>query len=182
MKKGNQQKTLQQTVLACVLTALTAVLTLFIKIPSNNGYIHLGDAIIYLSACLLPTPLAIVCGALGGMLADTFGGFIIYIVPTGIIKSLLPLAFTCKSNKILCKRNIFALIPCSLITIVGYYIAEVILLSVSSGEFLSFIISSSPWISAVHSIPGSIIQAVGSAVAYIFLAAALDKIKIKDKI
>ena len=182
MKKGNQQKTLQKTVLACVLTALTTVLTLFIKVPSHNGYIHLGDAIIYLSSCLLPTPLAMVCGALGGMLADTFGGFIIYIVPTGIIKSLLPLAFTCKSNKILCKRNIFALIPCSLITVVGYYIAEVILLSVSSGEFLSFIISSSPWISSVYSIPGNVIQSVGSIVAYVFLAAALDKIKIKDKI
>lgn len=182
MKRVKQQKFLQQMVLACIFTALTTVLTFFIKIPSHNGYIHLGDTIIYLAACLLPAPLAMVCGALGGMLADTFGGFIIYILPTAIIKSLLPLAFTYKSEKLICKRNLLALLPASLITVIGYYTAEVILLSVASGDLLGYIITSSPWIAAVYCIPGNVIQAVGSAVAFIFLATALDKIKIKDKI
>ena len=182
MQRDNQRKFLQQMILACVFTALTTVLTFFIKIPSHNGYIHLGDTIIYIAACLLPTPLAMVCGALGGLLADTFGGFIIYIIPTAIIKALLPFAFTCKSEKIICKRNLLALIPASLITIIGYYIAEVIIICFSSGDLLSYITTSYPWITAVYCLPGNAIQALGSAIAFIFIAPALDKIKIKDKI
>ena len=182
MERNGQKKILQQTVLACVFTAAVTVLTFFVKIPSHNGYIHLGDAIIYLAACILPLPLAMICGALGGMLADTFGGYIIYIVPTLIIKALLPLAFSAKKDKLLCKRNLFALIPASLITIIGYYIAEVFLISLSSGQFFSYILTSAPWVVAVYALPGNIIQAIGSAVAFIFLATALDKIKIKDRI
>ncbi len=182
MKMRSNRKFLQQMILACIFTALTTVLTFFIKIPSHNGYIHLGDTIIYIAACLLPTPLAMICGALGGLLADTFGGFIIYIVPTAIIKSFIPLAFTFKSEKLICKRNILALIPASLITIIGYYIAEVLVICFSSGDLLSYITTSYPWIAAAYSVPGSIFQAVGSAIAFIFLATALDKIKIKDKI
>lgn len=182
MNRNRQKKHLQQLTLACVFTAAVAVMTFFVKIPAHNGYIHLGDSIIYLSACLLPTPLAILCGALGGMLSDAFGGYIIYIVPTMIIKAILPLAFTRKNDRLLCKRNIVALIPASLVTIVGYYTAEVCLLSISSGNFFSYIITSTPWITAVYSIPGNLIQAIGSAVSFIFIAMALDKIKIKDRI
>ena len=182
MKKRSKEKFLQKMVIACVFTALTTVLTFSVKIPSHNGYIHLGDTIIYIAACLLPTPLAMVCSSLGGLLADTLGGYIIYVLPTAIIKSLLPLAFTNKSTKLLCKRNIFALIPASLITVIGYYIAEVIIISISSGKLSSYILTSYPWIAAAYSVPGSIIQAVGSAITFFFLAPALDKIKIKDKI
>lgn len=182
MDRNRQKEFLRQMTLACVFTAAVAVMTFFIKIPSHNGYIHLGDTVIYLSACLLPAPLAMLCGALGGMFADALGGYIIYIVPTMIIKAILPLAFTRKKDRLLCKRNIIALIPASLVTIVGYYIAEVCLLSISSGNFFSYIVTASPWVTAVYAIPGNIIQALGSAVAFIFIAIALDKIKIKDRI
>lgn len=182
MKERNNNSASKRIALTCVLTAAVTVLTFFIKIPSHNGYIHLGDSVIYLAACILPLPLAMICGALGGMLADAFGGYIIYIVPTMIIKALLPLAFTAKKDKLLCERNLFALIPASLITIIGYYIAEVFLISLSSGQFFSYILSSAPWVVAVYALPGNIIQAIGSTVAFIFLATALDKIKIKDRI
>ena len=36
----------------------------------NGGYIHLGDALIYLAAVLLPAPYAMAAGAIGGGLAD----------------------------------------------------------------------------------------------------------------
>ena len=182
MNRNGQKKYLQQMTLACVFTAAVAVMTFFIKIPSHNGYIHLGDSVIYLSACLLPTPLAMLCGALGGMFADALGGYIIYIIPTMIIKALLPLAFSRKKDKLLCKRNLVVLVPASLITIIGYYIAEACLLSISSGNFFSYIITATPWVTAFYAIPGNIIQALGSAVAFIFIAIALDKIKIKDRI
>ena len=182
MKNSRQNKTIYTIILASIFAAIITVLTFSVKIPSHNGYIHVGDAAIYLAACLLPTPYALASAAIGGMLADSLGGYIVYIIPTMIIKALLPLAFSRKKDKLLCKRNLVALIPASLITIIGYYIAEACLLSISSGNFFSYIITATPWVTAFYAIPGNIIQALGSAVAFIFIAIALDKIKIKDRI
>ena len=74
-----------------MLTALTAVLTLFPRIPLGNGYAHMGDCIIYLTGAFLgPLPAAI-CGGIGQCLADIIGGYPIYAVPTLLIKGLLGL-------------------------------------------------------------------------------------------
>ena len=120
------------------------------------------------------------------MLADGLGGFIIYIIPTAIIKAMISSVFSSKDAKILTVRNVIALIPATVITISGYYIAEAILVSISVSDsfshFYQYLFTAAPWISALYSIPGNIIQAVASAVMFILLAIALDKIKIKDKI
>ena len=57
---------------AAVMAALTAALTLWLHIPAglNGGYIHFGDAVIYLAAALLPKPYAMAAGAAGGVIAD----------------------------------------------------------------------------------------------------------------
>ena len=176
---------LRKIVLASVLAAGVTVLTFFIKIPSHNGYIHLGDALIYLTAALLPAPIAMVCAGLGGMLADALGGYTLYIIPTLIIKALLVIPFSSKGSKIMTKRNIIALPIASLITTLGYYVAEVVLVSLSSAGadgFMSYLLSPAPWTAVLYSVPGSIMQAVGSAVVFVPLAIALDKISIKSKI
>ncbi len=172
--------------LASVLAAGVTVLTFFVKIPSHNGYIHLGDALIFIAATLLPTPLAMVCAGLGGMLADALGGYTLYIVPTLIIKMLLVLPFSSKSDKVATKRNLLALPVASIVTAVGYYIAEAVIVSATSagsfGHFVNYLFSPAPWTAVVYTFPGNIMQAVGSAVVFVPLAIALDKINIKGKI
>ena len=184
-RKRHNQK-LYTIVMASVFTAVITVMTFYIKVPSHNGYIHLGDSMIYLAACLLPLPYAVVCASLGGMLADALGGYVIYIIPTFIIKGLLASVFRSKSDKILTKRNIIAVTIASLITIIGYYIAEVVIVCISSvtdvTAFFEKFFTLVPWTAALYCIPGNITQAVGSAVVFILLAIALDKIRIKDKI
>lgn len=186
MKNKRPNSYIKTIILASVFTAIITVMTFFIKIPAHNGYIHIGDAVIYIASCLLPTPFALVSAALGGMLADGLGGFIIYIIPTAIIKAMISSVFSSKGTKILTVRNMIALIPATAITILGYYVAEVILVSISVSDsfshFYQYLFTAAPWISALYSIPGNIIQAVASAVMFILLAIALDKIKIKDKI
>ena len=186
MKNSSQKKTIYTIVLASIFAAIITVLTFSVKIPSHNGYIHVGDAAIYLAACLLPTPYALASAAIGGMLADSLGGFIIYIIPTVIIKAVISVFFSSKGTKLLTKKNIIALLPASLVTIIGYYIAEVVLVAISlSNGFSGFVetfFSSVPWVSAVYCIPANITQAVASAIVFVLLAIALDKIKIKDKI
>ncbi len=186
MQRNNQKKTLYTIILTSIFTAIITVLTFAIKIPSHNGYVHIGDSVIYIASCILPAPFALFSAAIGGMLADTLGGFIIYMIPTFIIKALLSVFFNNKGDKILTKRNIIALIPATLVTVFGYFVAEAMLVSLSStgsvSQFFSYLFSSAPWITVLYCIPGNVSQAVASAIVFILLGIALDKIKIKDKI
>ena len=92
MKKESKFK-LNQVVLAALFAALTTVLTYYVKIPSVNGYMHIGDSMIYLCASILPTPLAALSAGIGAALSDAVGGYTMYIIPTFIIKALLISAF-----------------------------------------------------------------------------------------
>ena len=106
-----------------------------------------------------------------------------YIIPTFIIKALLVLCFTYTAKKILCKRNIIAVFIAAFITIAGYYIAEVIILALSAPVgFTEYLFSVPSWVSALNTIPGNAIQAGSSGILFIVLSAALDKVKIKDRI
>ena len=186
MEKNNQKTLLRQIILAALFAAMTFALTYCIKIPSHNGYIHLGDAMIYIAACLLPTPLAMLSAGIGGMLSDAIGGYTMYIIPTLIIKALLVPAFTSKKDKMLNVRNAIAVVVGSAVTIVGYYVAEVVIVALSStasfSQFTAYFFSAAPWAAATYCLVGNLIQAAGSAVVFFALAAALDKIKIKSKL
>ena len=70
MKKKASDRTLH-IVIAAMFAAMTAVLTAFVQIKTpTGGYVHLGDAMIYLTASFLPMPYAVLAAALGGGLAD----------------------------------------------------------------------------------------------------------------
>ena len=181
MKKESKFK-LNQVVLAALFAALTTVLTYYVKIPSVNGYMHIGDSMIYLCASILPTPLAALSAGIGAALSDAVGGYTMYIIPTFIIKALLVLCFTYTAKTLLCKRNIIAVFVAAAITMVGYYIAEVIILALSAPDFTEYLFSFQSWAGALNTLPGNAIQAGSSGILYIVLSAALDKVKIKDRI
>ena len=72
--------------------AVTTAYLLHIPIPTG-GYIHLGDALIYLAACLLPAPYAVGAAMVGAGLADLLTAPL-WVVPTLLIKALVALLFT----------------------------------------------------------------------------------------
>lgn len=144
------------------------VITAYLHIPTYNGYVHCGDGLIFLAACVLPMPYSIIVGALGAMLADLLTGFAIWAPGSMIIKGLLALLFTCKSNKILTKRNLVMLLPAALISTAGYYLYEALI----TGSFIA----------SLSGIPGSIIQAVASSILFVVAGLAMDKYNIKKKL
>ena len=150
--------------LAALITLFTAYI-LHIPMGFNGGYIHLGDALIYLAAVLLPAPYAMAAGAIGGGLADLLTAPM-WAPATVIIKILVVLPFTSRNSKILSKRNLLAPVIAMLISITGYYLAEVILY----GKEAAFIIS----------VTTNLIQGVGSAAVFYILGAALDKAGVKN--
>ena len=152
--------------LAALITLFTAYI-FHIPMGLNGGYIHLGDALIYLAAVLLPAPYAMAAGAIGGGLADLLTAPM-WAPATVIIKILVVLPFTSRHSKIFTKRNIVAPLIAMLITITGYYLAEVILY----GKEAAFLIS----------VTTNSIQGVGSAAVFYILGAALDKAGVKTLI
>lgn len=152
-------------VMAAMITLMTAYI-FHIPVGVNGGYIHLGDALIYLAACILPMPYACAAGMIGGGLADLMTAPL-WAPATIIIKALICIPFSAKGNKIITKRNILAIILSGCITIVGYYIAEGILY----GYTAAFLVT----------ISGNVIQAAGSGVVFFILGTALDKLGFKAK-
>ncbi len=168
------KKSLLKITYTAIFTAIIVLAISVIKFSTGlgEGYIHLGDSIIYLTACVLPFPYCLVASALGGALADILSGFAIWSIPTMIIKMLnaLPFAIVCKKyriNRILSKQTVLITILSGCITILGYFVAECILYSVAS---------------ATLSLLGNTIQAVASGIIFIIMAAALDKTNFKRRI
>jgi uncharacterized repeat protein (TIGR04002 family) len=162
-------KNLRKMVTTAVFAAMIFVLTYFIKVPVASGYVHFGDALIYICAGVLGGPWAILAGAIGEGLADLIGGYAIYAPATIVVKALIavPFILTCaKKEKFLTPITALMTVPAGLITVGGYYIADLIIDK-------SY---------AIVDIPGNIIQAVGSAVLFIVIAAAFDAAKLKSKI
>ncbi len=165
MERKKSQEHLKNVLMTALFAAMIYVVTSFVKIPTYQGYIHIGDGIMYLAAALLPAPYSIAAAAIGGGLADYLSGFAVWVLPTVLIKSAEAAMFTSKENKIVNRHNIIAVILSSVVCVAGYYLAEGILY----GNFVS----------ALASIPTNLIQAVGSAVLFIFVGMSLDKTDIR---
>lgn len=164
-------KNVRNICITALLTALTALCTAYISVPmpSSAGYVHFGDAIIMISACLLDFPYALFVGALGGAVADLITGFAVYAPYTIVIKLLLAFCYSSKKEKIVNTRNIIGFAPSIVITVGGYYLAEVMI----SGNWISPIAAT---------VPGNLIQSIGSIVVFIVLGIAMDKLNFKKNI
>ena len=161
MERKKSQEHLKNVLMTALFAAMIYVVTSFVKIPTYQGYIHVGDGIMYLAAALLPLPYSIAAAAIGGGLADYLSGFAVWVVPTVLIKSAEAALFTSRESKILSRHNMIAVILSSVICMAGYYLAEGLIY----GNFIA----------ALASIPTNLIQAVGSAALFAFMGMSLDK-------
>lgn len=153
--------------LTATLAALTTIFTAYIfhiPVGVNGGYVHFGDSIIYLAAAMLPTPYAMLVGALGGGMADLLTAPM-WVVPTVIIKMLIVLPFSSSKTTLRTKRNMIAPIISFFISATGYYIAEMILFGTKTA--------------LLSALSGSLVQSGGSALFFYFLATAFDSVGIK---
>ncbi|MCI9603401.1 MAG: TIGR04002 family protein [Ruminococcus sp.] len=161
---GATSKLVTAGLFAAMITIMTAYI-FHVPYGANGGYIHFGDALIYLGAVFLPRPYALAAAAVGGGMADILT-VPVWAPATVIIKMLIVLPFTCKEGRILCPRNIAAPFLAAVVSAAGYYLAEGILF----GSFAA----------PLASLAGSAVQSGGSAVIFLALAAALDKMHMKN--
>lgn len=175
--KVNNSKTRARLLsMTAMFAALVTVTTAFIKIPSPFGYSHAGDSMIYLGASILPGPYGIIAASIGGFLADIISGYAQFSVATAIIKALnaVPFVVCCyfmkshnKADKIISLPNLLMLIPTTIITVFGYFVANYLLYGLGAA-----ITELSLWW----------LQPTVGAVIFIALGTGLDAIKFKQKI
>lgn len=157
-------------VYAAVFAAMIFALTRFIQIPvpGGAGYLHFGDAMIYIVASTLGGPWALLASALGAAIAD-LSSVAVYAPISAIVKVLIALPFVFvnkKSEKILTPLTICLTIPSGVITVLGYYLGDLIVNKAY----------------AIADIPMNIVQAVGSAIIFAVISAAFDAAKLKKKL
>lgn len=165
---NKRQQTLKLTmtgVFAAMITIMTAYIC-HVPYGANGGYIHFGDALIYVAAVFLPRPYAMAAAAIGGGMADLLTAPL-WAPATIMIKMIITLPFTSKEGRILCPRNIIAPFLAALLSATGYYLAQGILF----GSFVS----------VLASFAGSAVQSGGSAIIFLALAVALDKAHMKSR-
>ena len=80
-------KLLTASAMFAAMITLTTAYLFHIPVGVNGGYIHFGDAFIYLAAGLLPMPYACAAAAIGGGLADFVSGVPLVTLWGGVVQS-----------------------------------------------------------------------------------------------
>ncbi len=164
---------MKTTVRKITFTALFAAMIFgftMLHIPIGaGGYIHVGDAIIYMTGLLLGGGWAMLAAVIGAAFADIASGFAAYAIPSAIIKLLIVIPYVAiynKKKRLLTPLSAAFTLLSGCITVLGYYIADLFLFRDG----------------AIADIPANAIQAVGSAVVFVVLAYAFDKAGINKRL
>ena len=118
------------SLLVCMITVTTMLFK--IPIPFANGYVHLGDAMVFLSVLVLGIKHGAVASAVGSAMGDILGGFAIWAPWTFIIKGgmalvlgLFILVFVKNNSHFKMSFTLAAgMTLAGLFMVFGYYVAE----------------------------------------------------------
>lgn len=140
-------------VLAALMTCLVCVATMFIRIPIpfTQGYVHLGDSMVFLSVMVLGGRIGAGAAGVGSMLADLLSGYAAWAPWTLAIKFIMALimgiSVASAKKKGLYKKDgknlpilLIAMIIAGFVMCFGYYISAVIMY----GSFYTPLLSV-PW-------------------------------------
>jgi len=114
--------------MAGVMAALVFVMTYVPKVPvpMTGGYVHLGDGAIFLATLLLG-PLGIPAAAIGSGLSDLLGGYMVYLLPTMLIKALVALVAWKVWQEGSWLRAVIAFVMAEVLMAAGYFAFESIM-------------------------------------------------------
>lgn len=163
----------QKIVMAAMMMCLVMIATVFIRvpIPGTQGYVHLGDSMVFLSVLILGWKYGAVASAFGGLLADVLGGAAAWAPWTFVIKGVMAVILGLIAMKLSERSSISrgrfifgeaaGMVTAGIFMVAGYYLAE----GVMYGN----------WLAPVIGILWNIGQFVVGMVIAIVLATALCK-------
>ena len=156
----------KKIVLNGLMIALVCIATMTIQIPmpGTNGYVNIGDSVIFISSILFGPILGMIAGGIGSALADILSGYAHWAIFTLIIKGLEGYVVgVVIRNHYTTIKSLFATALGTITMVTGYFLAGIILKG-------SIIISAA-------SIPGNLIQGIVCMAIAILLSHSLVKVK-----
>ena len=163
----------QNIVLTSLMMGLIIVCTMFIRIPIplTTGFVHIGDAMIFLSVLLLGWIYSTIAAAFGSTLGDLLSGFAMWAPWTFAIKggmaliaAVIILSFSRNNRKPSFANYLIAMIPAGIFMVAGYFVAE----GIMYGNWIA------PWIG----VPWNIGQFVVGIILALIIQKALGKTNI----
>lgn len=117
-------------VLSAVMAALVTVSTYMVQIPvpATGGYINIGDAMVFTSALLFGPVVGGFAGGVGSALADLWGGYLMFVPITLVVKGLEGTVAGLIRNGKSTIRDVLAVLVGGTIMVMGYFVAEAFLL------------------------------------------------------
>ena len=153
------------TAVSLVKTALmmaAIVVATMLAFPVFNGYIHLGDSMIFLSVLLLGWKRGAVASGVGSAMADILTGYAVWAPWTLVIKALMAIVMGIVLGESRYKlRRILAMIAGVVVMLIGYFIAGGLIY----GDFPT----------ALLSVPWNVLQGIMGIIVANLLALALAK-------
>lgn len=158
----------QNMVKYAMLIALTTVMTMVIQIPTpgTNGYLNLGDMVVFMGALILGRKGGLIVGGIGSSMADILLSYTHYAPITLVVKGLEGyIAGRIFETRIGQKYPIIATMVGGVWMAFGYYFTEIFMYGAKA---------------ALVSVPGNLLQGALGAISAVALFAALKKTKLVD--
>ena len=116
----NRNERTSKLVLSAMMACLVMVATFAIRIPSpfTQGYVHLGDAMVFMSVMVLGRGKGAVAAGIGSALADVLGGYAAYAPWTLIIKAAMGYVMGLIPNKYI------GMVAGGLVMVAGYAVVD----------------------------------------------------------
>ncbi len=139
-----------------------ATMTIQIPIPGTQGYVNVGDSVIFISSILFGPFTGMIAGGVGSALADILSGYSHWALFTLIIKGLEGYIV---GVTILKRHTIINMVSStllgSIVMVIGYFLAGILL---NGGVLVS-----------AGSIPANIVQGITSIVIAVPITCSLRK-------
>lgn len=171
--KSMNEKT-GRLVMTGIMTSLVMVATMMIRIhvPFTQGYVHLGDAVIFLAVLVVGKKYGVFAAGIGSALADILSGYAYYAPWTLVVKALMAFVVGAalehmeKKGQIKDGKNI-TLLELLAMTFGG--------IEMTVGYYISASLMNGNWVTPLLSVPGNIGQFIVGMILATALAAALYK-------
>ena len=132
----NTSSKTSSVVMSALMIAIITVSVMFIKvpIPFTQGYVHLGDAMIFMAVLVLGWKNGAIAAAVGAALGDILGGFPVWAPWTFAIKGVMAIILGLMIGHALKKKwvmigkmplgAIVGMLVAGIVMVIGYFAAE----------------------------------------------------------
>ena len=153
-----------------MMAAITFVGIYTVKIPVPNGYVHIGDCMVFLSVLLLGAKKGALAGSIGAAMSDLLAGYAHWVFPTFLIKFIMAMIMGMFVEKWMPKVKWNWLIGAAvggIVQVALYFVADTVMFGMAMG---------------IVDIPGNAIQTVAGIILTGVMVTMFQKSGVLDRL